>query len=99
MLFFPVLCKGEIARILTAFLNVCFLGVCGDEFSVLRSPQSVVFRDGSWPIPGERIPDVAALSMGFSVEDVCFRSSFRNASGSTVLLTLHAAVPVMCWNT
>ncbi|NWT47121.1 RENR protein, partial [Chroicocephalus maculipennis] len=49
---------------------VClFLGVCGDEFSVLRSPQSVVFRDGSWPIPGERIPDVAALSMGFSVED------------------------------
>ncbi|KAK4832658.1 hypothetical protein QYF61_024777 [Mycteria americana] len=46
-----------------------FLGVCGDEFSVLRSPQSVVFRDGSWPIPGERIPDVAALSMGFSVED------------------------------
>ncbi|NXL98855.1 RENR protein, partial [Tyrannus savana] len=48
---------------------VCFSGVCGDEFSVLRSPQSVVFRDGSWPIPGERIPDVAALTMGFSVEE------------------------------
>ncbi|NXA52298.1 RENR protein, partial [Nothocercus julius] len=46
-----------------------FLGVWGDEFSVLRSPQSVVFRDGGWPLPGERIPDVAALSMGFSVED------------------------------
>ncbi|XP_028939274.2 renin receptor isoform X3 [Ornithorhynchus anatinus] len=45
------------------------LGVFGDEFSVLRSPQSVVFRDGNWPIPGERIADVAALSMGFSVEE------------------------------
>ncbi|NXA77697.1 RENR protein, partial [Thryothorus ludovicianus] len=46
-----------------------FLGVCGGEFSILRSPQSVVFRDGSWPIPGERIPDVAALTMGFSVDE------------------------------
>ncbi|NXN82390.1 RENR protein, partial [Bombycilla garrulus] len=44
-------------------------GVCGGEFSILRSPQSVVFRDGRWPIPGERIPDVAALTMGFSVEE------------------------------
>ncbi|XP_014111115.1 PREDICTED: renin receptor isoform X2 [Pseudopodoces humilis] len=48
---------------------VCVAGVCGGEFSILRSPQSVVFRDGSWPIPGERIPDVAALTMGFSVEE------------------------------
>ncbi|XP_033367931.1 renin receptor isoform X2 [Parus major] len=47
----------------------CVAGVCGGEFSILRSPQSVVFRDGSWPIPGERIPDVAALTMGFSVEE------------------------------
>ncbi|XP_038616120.1 renin receptor [Tachyglossus aculeatus] len=44
-------------------------GVFGDEFSVLRSPQSVVFQNGNWPIPGERIADVAALSMGFSVEE------------------------------
>uniref|UniRef100_A0A8C3QLU1 Renin receptor n=1 Tax=Cyanoderma ruficeps TaxID=181631 RepID=A0A8C3QLU1_9PASS len=50
-------------------LFVCFSGVCGGEFSVLRSPQWVAFRDGSWPIPGERIPDVAALTMGFSVEE------------------------------
>ncbi|XP_006263612.3 renin receptor [Alligator mississippiensis] len=50
-------------------LAVLVAGVFGDEFSVLRSPQSVVFRDGSWPIPGERIPDVAALSMGFSIEE------------------------------
>ncbi|NXI23851.1 RENR protein, partial [Sterrhoptilus dennistouni] len=49
--------------------SVCFSGVYGGEFSILRSPQSVVFRDGSWPIPGERIPDVAALTMGFSVEE------------------------------
>ncbi|KAJ7405480.1 Renin receptor [Willisornis vidua] len=44
-------------------------GVCGDELSVLKSPPSVAFRDGNWPIPGERIPDVAALTMGFSVEE------------------------------
>ncbi|KAM6211152.1 renin receptor [Sarcoramphus papa] len=56
----------EVAVLVT---SACLAGVCGDEFSVLRSPQSVVFRDGSWPIPGERIPDVTALSMGFSVED------------------------------
>lgn len=53
-------------------LSICFLpGVLGNEFSILRSPGSVVFRDGNWPIPGERIPDVAALSMGFSVKEVC----------------------------
>uniref|UniRef100_A0A2K5Q7E6 Renin receptor n=1 Tax=Cebus imitator TaxID=2715852 RepID=A0A2K5Q7E6_CEBIM len=44
-------------------------GVLGNEFSILRSPGSVVFRNGNWPIPGERIPDVAALTMGFSVKD------------------------------
>uniref|UniRef100_A0A2K6AQP7 Renin receptor n=1 Tax=Macaca nemestrina TaxID=9545 RepID=A0A2K6AQP7_MACNE len=44
-------------------------GVLGNEFSILRSPGSVVFRNGNWPIPGERIPDVAALSMGFSVKE------------------------------
>ncbi|KAG8508085.1 Renin receptor, partial [Galemys pyrenaicus] len=43
--------------------------VSGNEFSILRSPGSVVFRAGNWPIPGERIPDVAALSMGFSVKE------------------------------
>uniref|UniRef100_A0A6I8NWX2 Renin receptor n=1 Tax=Ornithorhynchus anatinus TaxID=9258 RepID=A0A6I8NWX2_ORNAN len=52
-----------------ALASVLVSGVFGDEFSVLRSPQSVVFRDGNWPIPGERIADVAALSMGFSVEE------------------------------
>lgn len=62
------------------------LGVCGDEFSILRSPQSVVFRDGGWPIPGDRIPDVAALFMGFSIEEVCLRSGLQNDSRTTELL-------------
>ncbi|XP_048349238.1 renin receptor [Sphaerodactylus townsendi] len=44
-------------------------GVFANEFNVLRSPESVIFRQGSWPIPGERIPDLAALSMGFSIEE------------------------------
>ncbi|KAM7132988.1 dynein regulatory complex protein 9 isoform 1-T5 [Molossus nigricans] len=44
-------------------------GVLGNEFSILRSPESVVFRNGNWPIPGERIPDVTALAMGFSVKE------------------------------
>uniref|UniRef100_A0A5F8GES7 Renin receptor n=1 Tax=Monodelphis domestica TaxID=13616 RepID=A0A5F8GES7_MONDO len=52
-----------------ALLALLLPGVLGNEFSVLRSPESVVFRDGKWPIPGDRIPDVAALSMGFSVEE------------------------------
>jgi renin receptor len=54
-----------------AHLSVFSLGALGNEFSILRSPGSVVFRNGNWPIPGDRIPDVAALSMGFSVKEVC----------------------------
>uniref|UniRef100_A0A4W2FL88 Renin receptor N-terminal domain-containing protein n=1 Tax=Bos indicus x Bos taurus TaxID=30522 RepID=A0A4W2FL88_BOBOX len=44
-------------------------GVLGNKFSILRSPVSVVFQNGNCPIPGERIPDVAAWSMGFSVKE------------------------------
>uniref|UniRef100_A0A673U230 Renin receptor n=1 Tax=Suricata suricatta TaxID=37032 RepID=A0A673U230_SURSU len=55
--------------VLVMLLSLLAAGVLGDEFSILRSPGSVVFRDGNWPIPGERIPDVAALSMGFSVKE------------------------------
>nr|KAF6359501.1 ATPase H+ transporting accessory protein 2 [Myotis myotis] len=55
--------------VLVALLSLLVAGVLGNEFSILRSPGSVVFRDGNWPIPGERIPDVAALSMGFSVKE------------------------------
>uniref|UniRef100_A0ABI7VTG4 Renin receptor n=2 Tax=Felinae TaxID=338152 RepID=A0ABI7VTG4_FELCA len=55
--------------VLVVLLSLLAAGVLGNEFSILRSPGSVVFRDGNWPIPGERIPDVAALSMGFSVKE------------------------------
>uniref|UniRef100_A0A8C0S419 Renin receptor n=2 Tax=Canis lupus familiaris TaxID=9615 RepID=A0A8C0S419_CANLF len=54
---------------LVVLLSLLAAGVLGNEFSILRSPGSVVFRDGNWPIPGDRIPDVAALSMGFSVKE------------------------------
>nr|XP_033805336.1 renin receptor [Geotrypetes seraphini] len=47
----------------------CVTGVLSDEFIVLRWPSYVTFRTGSWPLPGERIPDLTALSMGFSVEE------------------------------
>ncbi|KAI5279581.1 renin receptor isoform X1 [Manis pentadactyla] len=55
--------------VLLMLLPLLVAGALGNEFSILRSPGSVVFRDGNWPIPGERIPDVAALSMGFSVKE------------------------------
>uniref|UniRef100_A0A8D2JNM5 Renin receptor n=1 Tax=Sciurus vulgaris TaxID=55149 RepID=A0A8D2JNM5_SCIVU len=55
--------------VLAVLLSLLVAGVLGNEFSILRSPGSVVFRNGNWPIPGERIPDVAALSMGFSVKE------------------------------
>ncbi|XP_038201779.1 renin receptor-like [Arvicola amphibius] len=57
------------AVFLIALLSLQVMGVLGNEFSILKSPGSVVFRSGNWPIPGDRIPDVAALSMGFSVKE------------------------------
>ncbi|XP_063306180.1 renin receptor [Pelobates fuscus] len=39
------------------------------DFTVLKSPQYQIFQEGNWPVPGDRIPDVIALSMGFSVEE------------------------------
>uniref|UniRef100_A0A8C4LVV9 Renin receptor n=1 Tax=Equus asinus TaxID=9793 RepID=A0A8C4LVV9_EQUAS len=71
----PVWCRPTLLRrrgtmaVLVVFLSLLVAGVLGNEFSILKSPGSVVFRDGNWPIPGERIPDVAALSMGFSVKE------------------------------
>ncbi|XP_004850076.1 renin receptor [Heterocephalus glaber] len=61
-------CLGTMA-VFVALLSLLLAGVLGNEFSILRSPGSVVFRNGNWPIPGERIPDVAALSMGFTVKE------------------------------
>ncbi|MCA0772529.1 hypothetical protein, partial [Vibrio vulnificus] len=42
-------------------------GVLGDQMTVLRSPQYVNFRSGKWPLAGEKIPDLVALTMGFSI--------------------------------
>ena len=60
------------AVFVVALLSLLVTGALGNEFSILRSPRSVVFRNGNWPIPGDRIPDVAALSMGFSVKENLF---------------------------
>ncbi|TSK67288.1 Renin receptor [Bagarius yarrelli] len=43
--------------------------VFGDQLAVLRSPQYVNFRSGDWPLSGEKIPDLVALTMGFSVPE------------------------------
>ncbi|XP_069617703.1 renin receptor [Ranitomeya imitator] len=51
-----------------AFL-AALLAVAVADFSVLKSPQNQIFTPGNWPVPLERIPDVIALSMGFSVEE------------------------------
>ncbi|XP_075445806.1 renin receptor [Ascaphus truei] len=58
---------GTMQRLVLALAT--FIAVSSADFSVLKSPQNLIFREGSWPIPGERIPDVIALSMGFSVEE------------------------------
>ncbi|XP_051978315.1 renin receptor-like [Xyrauchen texanus] len=44
-------------------------GVLGDSLTILRSPHYVTFRDGQWPISGEKIPDLVALTMGFSIRE------------------------------
>uniref|UniRef100_A0AAY4C3P0 Renin receptor n=1 Tax=Denticeps clupeoides TaxID=299321 RepID=A0AAY4C3P0_9TELE len=45
------------------------LGVLGDRLTVLRSPSYVTFLDGQWPISGEKVPSLVALTMGFSVHE------------------------------
>ncbi|XP_077150876.1 renin receptor [Ranitomeya variabilis] len=51
-----------------AFL-AALLAVAVADFSVLKCPQNQIFTPGNWPVPLERITDVIALSMGFSVEE------------------------------
>uniref|UniRef100_A0AAY4C332 Renin receptor n=1 Tax=Denticeps clupeoides TaxID=299321 RepID=A0AAY4C332_9TELE len=43
--------------------------VLGDRLTVLRSPSYVTFLDGQWPISGEKVPSLVALTMGFSVHE------------------------------
>ncbi|XP_053085345.1 renin receptor isoform X2 [Pangasianodon hypophthalmus] len=54
----------------SVFVTLAVLaGVFGDQLTVLRSPQYVNFRPGKWPLAGEKIPDLVALTMGFSVRE------------------------------
>lgn len=45
-------------------------GVRGDSLTVLQAPEFLSFQKGDWPLSGEKIPDLVALTMGFSVEEV-----------------------------
>ncbi|TKC48521.1 hypothetical protein EI555_009017 [Monodon monoceros] len=79
--------RGTMA-VFVVLLSFLVAGVLGNEFSILRSPGSVVFRDGNWPIPGERIPDVAALSMGFSVKERVYMVGKANSVFEDLSVTL-----------
>ncbi|XP_029937121.1 renin receptor isoform X2 [Myripristis murdjan] len=54
-----------------AFVLLLFVttGVHGDSVTVLQAPEFVSFQKGEWPISGEKIPDLVALTMGFSVQE------------------------------
>lgn len=51
-------------------LFVSSTGARGDSLTILQAPDFVSFRKGDWPISGETIPDLVALTMGFSVKEV-----------------------------
>lgn len=58
--------------VFTVALALCSLltvGVHADSFTVLQAPEFVSFQKGDWPVSGERIPDLVALTMGFSVQE------------------------------
>uniref|UniRef100_A0A8C7YL95 Renin receptor n=1 Tax=Oryzias sinensis TaxID=183150 RepID=A0A8C7YL95_9TELE len=44
-------------------------GVQGDSLTVLQAPEFLSFQKGDWPLSAEKIPDLVALTMGFSVEE------------------------------
>lgn len=50
--------------------SIFLTGVHGDSLTVLQSPEFVSFEKGEWPVSGEKIPDLVALTMGFSVQEV-----------------------------
>ncbi|KAJ3592306.1 hypothetical protein NHX12_007434 [Muraenolepis orangiensis] len=59
-----------VPRMKTLFvaLFLTIAGVNGDSLTILQAPDYVSFQKGDWPISGEKIPDLVALSMGFSVQ-------------------------------
>ncbi|XP_077583748.1 renin receptor [Stigmatopora nigra] len=61
-----------LSSVVFAFLFVYANGVRGDTLTVLQAPDFVSFQKGEWPISGEKIPDLVALTMGFSVQEDLF---------------------------
>ncbi|KAG8000521.1 Renin receptor [Nibea albiflora] len=58
--------------VFSAVFLLCFAlstGVHGDSLTVLQAPEFVAFQKGDWPVSGEKIPDLVALTMGFSVQE------------------------------
>ncbi|XP_036830956.1 renin receptor isoform X2 [Oncorhynchus mykiss] len=51
------------------FCSAFTAGVQGDSLTILQAPEYVSFQKGDWPISGEKIPDMVALTMGFSVQE------------------------------
>ncbi|XP_037095544.1 renin receptor [Syngnathus acus] len=54
---------------LWVILFLCTTDVRGDSLTVLQAPEFVSFQKGEWPVSGEKIPDLVALTMGFSVQE------------------------------
>ncbi|CAG07326.1 unnamed protein product, partial [Tetraodon nigroviridis] len=82
-------------------------GARGDSLTILQAPDFVSFQKGDWPISGEMIPDLVALTMGFSVKEVlCFyttvteqntASQLMNACSLVCLLSLSVKIaPEVC---
>ncbi|XP_076018133.1 renin receptor [Genypterus blacodes] len=63
--------RRKMEAVFTAAFLLCFLGapgVHGNSLTILEAPDFVHFQKGDWPISGEKIPDLVALTMGFSVQ-------------------------------
>ncbi|TNN04391.1 hypothetical protein fugu_001420 [Takifugu bimaculatus] len=63
---------GRMEAVFSAAFFICFLvtgSVHGDSLTILQAPDFVSFQKGDWPISGEHIPDLVALTMGFSVKE------------------------------
>nr|XP_046220721.1 renin receptor-like [Oncorhynchus gorbuscha] len=64
--------RGRMEAVFTVALIFCSAftsGVQGDSLTILQAPEYVSFQKGDWPISGEKIPDMVALTMGFSVQE------------------------------
>lgn len=60
-------------HVLLGLMFIIFvIGVHGDSLTILQAPEFVSFQKGDWPVSGEKIPDLVALTMGFSVQEVLY---------------------------